>query len=294
MTSRCRITLLLIGALLCAPSWARGQQVVAVLSSELKPYVEAYEAFREELGHAVPVVSLSAGEPKISDTTRVVVAFGSRAAKQRYAEQSVLIYCMAPGTAPETVRNRGRAIRISMLPHVDVLIAGLRQVQPDLRRLAVFWQMAGYGGYVDELRGAAGQHGIDIVGRHLQDATMLPASLRALIDAGANGIWLPPDPLLIDAQTFAVLRDFSQANSMPLYAPTAGFVTEGAVASVAVSYAQVGREAAVLTGRVLSGEALPAEVFPQTSELTLNLQAAAASGITVPEEVVRNARLVSP
>ena len=52
------------------------QEVVVVLSSELDPYLQAYDGFKETFGNPVPVVSLSAGRPEIGLNTRVVVAFG--------------------------------------------------------------------------------------------------------------------------------------------------------------------------------------------------------------------------
>lgn len=291
-TSGGRYRVLLIGICLCLCGPASSQDAVAVLSSELKPYVEAYEAFREALGYPVPVVSLSAGQPRIREQTRAVVAFGSKAAQQRYTADAVLIYCMAPATVP-VERRRGSAVRISMLPHPDALASGLQKIQPSLRRLAVYWQMEGYGDYIRRFGEAAARLDIEVIDTRLT-AAGLPPRLRELIEIGVDALWLPPDPLLIDAQTFTVLREFSRANQVPFYAPTTGFVVEGAVASVSVSYAQVGREAAALMTRVLAGEAVPAEVFLTDCEITLNLEAAAVSGLRIPESVVREAARVVP
>ena len=121
-----------------------------------------------------------------------------------------------------------------------------------------------------------------------------PIALFALSFAEASFFPIPPDPLLIDAQSFAVLREFARANDVPLYAPTAGFVAEGAVASVAVSFAQIGRRAASLVGQVLAGEEVPANVYPEETEISINLEAAAATGLSIPEEALNQARQVLP
>lgn len=286
MTILRRIVAALSAVALVAPSPAQGQDVVAVLSSELRPYVEAYEAFRESFGQPVPVVSLTAGEPRIGEGTRAVVAFGSKAAQQDYESGTTLIYCMAPATLSEK-RRRGTTIRVSMLPQANVLADGLLRIQPQLRRLAVFWQMDGYGDYVERLRLAAEARGFDVVGTQLPGPESVPAQLRELTDADA--LWLPPDPLLINAQSFAVVREFSRATSMPLYAPTYGFVAEGAVASIAVGYAQAGREVASVVRRLLDGESVPDEVYPTECEISLNLPAAEASGLRIPAAVIEAA-----
>ena len=92
---------------LCACVWmaaagsGTAQQVVGVLSSELRPYQEAFEGFQKALGQPVSCVFMGSGRPKVDPQTQVVVAFGGRAALARYAEGMEVIYCLAPGARPE-------------------------------------------------------------------------------------------------------------------------------------------------------------------------------------------------
>ena len=297
MSCRVLTCLLLIGAICFCPGIrpdASAQEVVAVLSSELGPYLEAFEGFRETMGHPVPVVSLSAGQPRIGRKTRVVVAFGSKAALESFPPDVALIYCMAPGTRLDPEARPGPTVKISMLPQARVMLAALRELQPGLSRLAVFWVLEAAESYLEQMHQAGKELGIEIAAEKLEHVDELPDRLRALVARGADALWVPPDPLLINAQSFSVIREFSWANDVPFFAPTAGFVEEGAVAAIAVGFPQIGVAAAMAAQQILAGESMPGEIYPEASEITLNLKAAANAGLHIPPEVSRGAHKVVP
>ena len=136
------------------------------------------------------------------------------------------------------------------------------------------------GGYLDSLRQAALGRGIEIHNERLDDADDLPERLRQLARRGIDALWLPPDPLLINVNTFAVFREFSRANGVPFYAPTAGFVEAGAVAAVAPSFREIGVVAASATLDLLAGVVGNTEVYPAHGETTVNLEAARRAGLS--------------
>jgi hypothetical protein len=259
--------------------WARAQEVVAVLSSDLAPYREAYQGFEAALGRPVFQHHLQAGRPRIGRDTRVVVAFGGKAATEEYPGGPALVYCLAPGTTLDPAQRQGPTVRISMLPMAGQVVGALRDLQPPLRNLAVLWITDTMTEYAGELRRAGGEAGLGVAAEQLPDPEQLPESLRQLTSRGVEALWLPPDPLLINAGSFALLREFSRANKIPLYAPTAGFAEEGAVAAVGVSFAQNGRTAAETALSILAGRRMPEEIYPDECEITLNLGAAARMGL---------------
>src|SRR4051812_36841949 len=91
-----RVVLLLF--LFALPALAgNSPPVVAVLSSQSGPYLEAFAAFQQELGRSVPVVPLEKDAPRLPPGTRTVVAFGGKAALAAYPSDVNLVYCLAPG-----------------------------------------------------------------------------------------------------------------------------------------------------------------------------------------------------
>ena len=283
-------------ALFCL--WAGGsaleaQEVVAVLSSELAPYREAYAGFTEMLGTSVSQVSLQTGRPRIGRDTKVVVAFGSRAAGEEFPRQLPLLYCMAPGTALDVRQRQGPTVRVNMLPPAAKVAGLLREIQGPLKRLAVLWVVDTMDDYAVQLQQAGGPLGIEVTAERLRSADELPDHLRRLAGEQVEALWLLPDPLLISASSFALLREFSRANKVPLYAPTAGFAEEGAAAAVGISFAQNGRTAAEVVLALLAGREVPAEVYPDECEVTLN-PAAAAAGLRFSPETLHQAHRIVP
>ena len=270
------------------------QEVVAVISSDLAPYREAYQGFETALALPVTQVNLQTGRPRIGRDSRVVVAFGGKAAMEEYPRDLTVIYCMAPGTTLNTDQRQGPTIRINMLPVAGKVVDALSDLQPSLRHLAVLWVTDTMTDYVTGLQQVGGEAGLEIAAERLRDPDQLPDSLRRLIGRKVEALWVPPDPLLINASSFAVLREFSRANKIPLYAATAGFAEEGAVAAVGVSFAQNGRTAAETVLAVLAGQKVAPEVYPDECEITLNLGAAAEIGLHFSSGIQSRAHKIIP
>lgn len=265
------------------------QEVVVVLSSELDPYLQAYDGFKETFGNPVPVVSLSAGRPEIGLNTRVVVAFGGKAAVEKYPSEVALVYCMSPGTDLSGLERRGPTVRINMLPRGREVVESLKSIQPLMKRLVVFWVLDVTKSYYQSMVKVGNDLEVDILAERLDHADDLPDKLRALMGKNVDALWLPPDPLLINPHSFSVIKEFSWANDMPLYGPTAGFVEAGAVAAVSVSFRHIGQIAADMVSNILEGGQPSGNVYPRESQITVNQQAASKVGLQIPAEVMHQA-----
>ena len=71
-------------------------------------------------------------------------------------------------------------------------------------------------------------------------------------------------------------------------------VKRGAVAALGLNYYDIGRQTGKVVVRILNGEA-PGKIASQTSntfELHLNLAAAQKQGATLPDELVKSAKVV--
>ena len=270
--------------MLCLPRPASPQEVVAVFSSDLQPYRDAYAGFVHALGDSVPI-HLTDQLHAVTDETQVVVTFGSRAAMAAYPDQVARIHCLAPAAFSETAHRSGVDVRIHMLPTARQVMASLKRVQPSMKRLAVLWILREPAVFFDELEHAAREWSVEFVGEALESTDDLPIRLRSLMHRQIDAIWLPPDPLLISPRSLSTVKEFAWSNDVAFYAPTAGFVEAGAVASIAPSFRQIGTAAAEIALQVLQGRSVPSEVYPPGSELTLNVAAAQRCGLTLPDEL---------
>lgn len=285
--------LFLSGPFLAGPVAARAQEVAAVLSSESEAYRLALEGFNEFTGRPAPVTILSKNAPVFEKRVKVAVLFGARASLAEYPPRVSRVYCMAPGVSWSAAADRETAAFIQMTPEPRAFLARLKELQPALRKLAVFWLSPALGVYCDALREAAAGLDIELVARQVKTAGNLPEALRSLPGI-PDAVWLPPDPGLVTASAFATLRDFSVSNKTAFYVPTSGLAEKGGLASVSISFKEVGRAAAKAAARLSEGRGPGNPVYPENIEVTLNLSAAKDIGFAFPGEEIRRADRVLP
>lgn len=291
-TTRKKVLRRLLIALLALASsrTAFAQEAVAVIGSEQRPYRETYESFQAAFGKAVPV--LPPGED-IPGETKVVLAFGGKAALQRYPGRVALIYAIAPGVLVGRKTHDGPSIKVMMEPEPDALLRALAALQPKLKRLAVLWSGSFRAASSERLVKAGAARGVAVSSERLEDADELPGKLRGL-KGRVDAIWLPPDPLFINARNFETVKRFSYDNDVPFYVPTEGLAEQGATAGVSVSFAEMGRTMAAAAKAVLAGAGSPGEIYSGKVHVSLNITAAAAAELAVPAEAAKAADRVIP
>ena len=263
--------------------------LVAVLSSDLPTYREAYDGLRGAWPTPVPILALDNGGPALADGTRIVVAFGAKAAAQRYPPGVPLVYCVAPGSV---VGREGTTIMIDMAPEASVLLGKLLQIHPGLKRIGVVWLSAALAGNVAAFKRAGADASVEVFAEPLEDANALPGRLRELKRDQVDGLWLPADSQVLTPYNFEILRDYSYANGIPLFAPTENLVERGATASVSVSYQELGRAAADAAKSALADRKQPADLYVGSAEISVNLAAAKESSLSIPDAVLKKAARV--
>ena len=278
-------------------SLAHADDVIAVLSSESPAYQEALAGFQEGYGRPVPIFTLSKEDIPSKVSAKVIVAFGSKAAAHPYPQSAALIYCLSPSVFVGPEQHSGPRIRVYVAPRPEVLLSRLKEIQPNLKRLAVFDILSSPPAvnYFRELQRLARTKNIEVRLEYLTRVEELPDRLRSLTGK-MDAVWLPPDPLLITPGAFAIVREFSHSNNVPLYVPIDSLVDKGATACIGSSFREMGRTAGRLAAKAVAGNLESVEaVYPDQTDLTLNLTAAAQSGLAISPEVVRKAdRVVSP
>lgn len=249
---------LLAAVLLLAAAPARAQRVVAVLSSDLPAYREAFSAFEALAGTTtvLPVVRRADLGPE----TEIVVAFGGKAARKKYPEHVTVVQVLAPGVEFLPAFGGKRVIRVRSMLKPGSVVARAKELAPGLESLAVIWSLPESEPYMLQMEKEGRALGVRIVCSRVRDPDELPAALRALPDR-VGAIWLPPDPAIVDAGTFRITRSYARARGIPLFAPLAALVAEGADAAIAPSAAELGRAAAGVVRRMLAGQPLEDEVY---------------------------------
>jgi len=288
--SLCRLAALL---LLTAAPLRAADEVAVVLSAPGGAYMEAFSAFQAAYGSEVPYFDASAGKPALPSGVVTVVTIGNRAASLDYPPGVNLINAMAPAFFSKPRPGGGRGIKISMVPEFKVLLTKLKQIQPSLARLAVFWSAPSFSPYMVPFQEAGAAVGIKVSAHKVTESASLPALLRKT-RGEADAFWLPPDPLLISPETLLIFTEFSLGNALPMYTTTKGMVREGACASVGISFAESGAAAAAAAKALRAGAPVPDLVFPAKIEITLNASSAKRCGLRFSPEILDEASYLFP
>ncbi len=289
-----RVRRAVVGAMLAAvvlstipvPSRAESAPVVAVLSSDLNPYQRAYDGMQEVFEKEVPKKTMKTTEPGVSRDIKVVAAFGGKAALADYPKDAALVYGMAPGVWLDPAGRPGRTVAVRMFPDPLSMLKRYKLIQPNLKRLAVVWMSDAMGEYVRALEPAGKSAGIEIVSCRVEDIGRIAAALRS-IKGAADALWLSPDPLLVNTQTFTVFNDFCWGNNIPFYVAIDGFVERGATASIFCEYREIGRAMGDAAKRLLAGEPVEETIYLQKTFLSINTAAIEHLDLRIAPDVLR-------
>jgi putative ABC transport system substrate-binding protein len=164
----------------------------------------------------------------------------------------------------------------------------LREVLPRLARVAVLWNPANRDteGALAETRAAARTLGVQLDVYSAKTVQELPAAFAAAARAGADAIFVLPDGMFFrERRQITALAEKSRLPAVyhwRAYAVAGGFMSYGS--SLTASH----RRAAYYVDSILKG-AKPAELpveQPTTFELVINLKAAKALGLTLPQSIL--------
>lgn len=249
------------------PATGQAQESAVLLSKGSGLYFDTFLSFQKTLGRPVAAFDLTKDKPSLPKGLKAAVAFGSMAAAFEYPPKAKVIYALAPGFAPKS--SDGRFTGISAMPEPAQAVSAYRELQPGLKRLAVFFKKGSSGRYLAELADAARPHSVEIILVGLGGPAEFPDKLREL--AGKiDAFWLLPEPSLINRTSLMILGEFSCSNKIPFYAPSGGLSELEAAAAFAPTFAEAGATAAAALEKALAGGQLPETVYVPISELTVN------------------------
>ena len=167
----------------------------------------------------------------------------------------------------------------------------LKEVQPQLSRVAVLWNPTNSGSRIamDETKAAANQLGIRLQLLEIRSEDDLEAAFRVAIKEKPGALTQIPDNLLTALRKR--ILDFAIRNRLPSVASTRGYAEAGGLMSYGASLSELYRRAATYVDKILKG-AKPADLPVEQStkfELVINLKTAKQIGLTIPPNVLARA-----
>jgi putative ABC transport system substrate-binding protein len=177
-----------------------------------------------------------------------------------------------------------------LVEHLELI----REILPQARRIGVPYGSAGKraADALRDLTAAAPEHGFEIVATPVRDENEIASAMRGLVGAVDAVLLLGGDDAAAAALD-AVVEIAGEA-ALPVFATDPDMVAGGAVASVALDFYDLGRQAGELVLRILDGES-PARIPVRRARATgliVNPAAAAIMGVGLPPSVITRASTI--
>src|SRR5262249_27313410 len=170
----------------------------------------------------------------------------------------------------------------------------LKEAIPGLARVAIVWNPSQFGKSRDasaaQLAGIGRALGLETPGFGVARAQDLAETFVAVSRARAGAVLLLADTLMLEPNRTQV-TELAARHRLPAMYPWRLYVDAGGLMSYATSIAAFHHRSASYVDRILRG-AKPADLpieQPTKFELVINLKAATALGLTIPQSVVLRA-----
>lgn len=289
-----RVFVCLVFTIFLLPSLAWATDVVVVKTKEFPLYDEAVAGFTKAYKGSINALVMkgSLADPgKLAGAIRknnpkVILAVGLKAVKVLKSEISdiPIVFCMAMNPVQNKLRSRNTT-GVDMEPTPKAQLQAFKETIPGLRKIGVIYDPKLTGPFVDKARKAAREVGIVLVALETKQKKDVPGALKEVIKK-ADAIWLIRDATVMSREFFNHILILQFEKKIPLLAYSPMFVRKQAVCSFAASYSDLGKKAAEIVQKILSGTNV-ADIPIQSPQgtLTINLNSAAKAGVKVPASV---------
>ncbi len=167
----------------------------------------------------------------------------------------------------------------------------LKEIVPTLSRVAMLWNPANQDSQINAraTQSAANQLGLTVLSVEARESLQLEPAFARMSDAQAGGLFVLADPFTIGQRK--EIADLAARHRLPGVYFWKEFVEAGGLVSYGPSFVEMFRHTAIFVDRILKG-AKPAELpveQPTNFELAINLKAAKALGLTIPQSLLARA-----
>jgi len=282
------------------PAEVSATEIVILKSADITAYNQAIDTFKAALAGSATITEYDmqgdmARGRKLARKVRasnadVVLAVGIKAALAAKLEivDIPIIYCMVLDPEKNGL-NAPNMVGIMLEVPLDRQFKEMRSVLPGLKRLGVLYDPEKTGDLVEDARRVGKAFGVELIARQAHSEKEIPAALRGLIPQ-VDALWLIPDSTVLTEESISFLLTTTLDSNIPVIGFSSELVRSGALVGLSVNYEDVGRQAALLTRKILGGQIkAPANYPPEKLRLALNLKTGKFLGVQIPPDVLNRA-----
>lgn len=180
----------------------------------------------------------------------------------------------------------GTVTGVSDLSPIDEHLALIADIAPDVKTVGVIYNAGESNSVslVELLKTEAEEQGFALEEATVSSSADVVTAAESLVGK-VDAIYVPTDNTVVSALESVI--QVGNENQLPVFAGDTDSVERGAIATASFDYYEVGRQTGEMVVRILGGEN-PGDMsveLAQTVDLAVNLKAAAAMGVTVPDVI---------
>ncbi|MFP5221792.1 MAG: ABC transporter substrate-binding protein [Acidobacteriota bacterium] len=184
----------------------------------------------------------------------------------------------------------GNLTGMTDMPPVDKQLELIKTIVPKATRIGIVYNAgeANSVSQVNAVKAAASKLGLTVAEATVANSGGVFQAAKSLVGK-ADAVYIGLDNTVVSA--FESVVKVCEENKLPLFSSDNESVAKGAIAALAVDYYAMGKQTAAMAKKIMDGAkpaAMPVESL-KNLDVHLNLKAAKAQGVTVPEEVVKKA-----
>lgn len=170
----------------------------------------------------------------------------------------------------------------------------MQKLLPNLKKLGIVYNSSEINSQVSVgfVRAECETRSIELVERTVTEEAQISPAVTGLLSAGIHALFIPADNTVqtsADTIIAACTREL-----IPVFSGIPGIVANGALGTVGTNYYDLGKANARQAAEILAGRSardIPV-IIADTGDIHLNLRAAQALGIAVPQDLVDSALVV--
>ena len=174
---------------------------------------------------------------------------------------------------------------------IDLLL----QIEPDVKTIGTIYTSSEKNSQVQVavLKEVAAERGLNVEERTISTVNDIQQAAQSLVGE-VDALWLPTDNNVASAMPQVV--SVTDEAGLVTMGGEESQVTAGATLTYGINFYQIGYDAGQMAAQILDGKAVPAEMpiqGPSDLKLVINTDAVEQIGITIPDELMKKAELVT-
>lgn len=251
-----------------------------------------------ESAQGSPTTAAQVAQKFVGEAPDVIVAIATPSAQSVAANTKTIPLVFSAVTDPvgaklvSDMKHPGKNITgVTDMSPIGAHMRLIKRIIPTVKRLGIVYNPgeANSVSLVKLIKIEAPKAGMDVVEAPAYKSSDVLDATRSLVGK-VDAIYIPTDNTVVSA--FEGVVKVAEEAKIPLFAGDTDSVKRGAIAAAGFNYYDVGRQTGAIVARILNGEN-PGDISVEgvsKTELFLNLRAAKKMGVTIPAELIKEAK----